>query len=184
MKVYVYKGTEYRTERSVREAIFKEQRIAFPKIESDEQWATFNVEVVDKPHTQSQLTVEQLISRYLDEVRTKFERFRTSSSTYIESALGFTANANTTAFENVTGLIAQIKYRVNQGEQDPVVLFKGYDNEVHQLNLVQLEQLQAEISMYGSKAYQYKWTKKEQIRACTTKEQLGEIVFDLNEIGH
>ena len=57
MKVYVYKGAEYYSERQLREAIFKAERKVFAKCESEKDWAKHSVEVRE---VEQVLTEEQL----------------------------------------------------------------------------------------------------------------------------
>ena len=60
MKVYNYQGVEYKSEREVRQAIFKSERKAIPTCESAEAWAKFGVVYTE---VEVQLTQEQLASQ-------------------------------------------------------------------------------------------------------------------------
>lgn len=184
MKVYIYNGEEYNTGRQVRQAIFKEERKAFGGCKTATEWAKHGVELIETKTVASEPSLDVLKGQKLAQVGAMFEQFRKSSKTYIESSLGFTANANTTAFENVTGLIAQIEYRQGQGELNPTVEFMAFDNTRHPLNLAQLKTLQVELSLHGSKAYEYKWEVKAKIRACETKEELDSIDINFSAINN
>ena len=182
-KIYTYRGVTYGSEREVRNAIFSSERKALPNL-SDTDWVKFGVEVAPLEVKVKEQTLEQLKESKLGQIGSAFNVFRSSSKTYVYSSLGFKANANTTAFENVSGLIVQLQYREEQGEIDPTIGFMTYDNKVVNLKLNDLKTLQMEISSYGTRAYEYKWAKKEQVRACKTKEELDAVKFDMEEIGH
>lgn len=185
MKCYLYQGTEYRNEREVRQAIFKEERKAFGKPKTIAEWAQFGVEIVEAKSTVAkEQSIELLKELALGRIGAAFEAFRKSSKTYIYSSLGFKVNANTTAFENVSGLVAQLQYRQDEGELDPVVSFMTYDDETQNLSLAQMKTIQMEISSYGTRAYEYKWGVKAKVRACSSKEELDAIVIDFSSIGH
>ena len=184
MKKYIYKENEYRTERALRVAIFEAERLALPMLSTVDDWAKYGVTLTVTEPVVTESSLDTMKGQKLGQIGALFEQFRKSSKTYIESTLGFRANANTTAFENVSGLIAQLQYRQEQGEYEPVVNYMSFDNTVFDLSLSQLKTLQMEISLYGSSAYEYKWMKKAQVRACNSKEELDAIKFDTEEIGH
>ena len=183
-KIYTYRGVTHGSEREVRNAVFESERKALPKLLDQTGWAKFGVDVTTVEPKIKEKTLDQLKGLKLGEIGAMFDAFRKSSNAYVHSSLGFNANANTTAFENVSGLIAQLQYRQEQGEIEPTVGFMTYDNEVVNLKLSNLKTLQMEISLYGTRAYEYKWAKKAQVRACTSKEELEQVVFDMAEIGH
>ena len=56
------------------------------------------------------ISLAQAKQNKLDELETAFDSYRESKNTYINSSLGFKANANVTAYNNVDGLISQIEY--------------------------------------------------------------------------
>ena len=43
-KVYIYKDVEYQSEYLLRKAIFKEERLALPKISTAEDWAKISID--------------------------------------------------------------------------------------------------------------------------------------------
>ena len=46
MQHYLYKGVEYKNERELRKAIFEQERKAFAKCETEEDWAKYGVDLV------------------------------------------------------------------------------------------------------------------------------------------
>lgn len=76
MKVYVYKGAEYRNERQLREAIFKAERKAFAKCETENDWARHSVEIRE---VEQVLTEEQLARQ----ARTKRDRLLSACDYYV-----------------------------------------------------------------------------------------------------
>lgn len=87
---------------------------------------------------------------------------------HVASSLGFTADANSTANENVNGLLVTIG--------DGTVQFCDYYNEFHALNKAQLETLQSEIIQNGQNLYAQKWQYRTAIENCTDNEGLDAIV--------
>ena len=87
---------------------------------------------------------------------------------HVVSSLGFTADANSTANENVNGLLVTIG--------DGTVQFCDYYNEFHALNKAQLETLQSEIIQNGQNLYAQKWQYRTAIENCTDNEGLDAIV--------
>lgn len=124
-------------------------------------------------------TLEQLQSKKLSQLELQFNRYRESSDTYLVSSLGFKANANITAFDNVSGLVAQLQHRIENGEENPQVGFMTFDDELVLMDLTQMKTLQVEISQNGSNIYSQKWALRQAIKAAEDKEVLDaiEIVF-------
>lgn len=87
---------------------------------------------------------------------------------HIKSSLGFEADANSTANENVNGLLVTI----GSGTVD----FCDYYNQFHELNKTQLETLQSEIVQNGQSLYTQKWQYRTTIENCTSNEQLDDVV--------
>lgn len=77
MKVYIYKDTEYRSERAVRKAIFEATRLALPKVE-DTNWKDYEVEVKEVTVAPSE---EELANR----VRTQRNSLLRKSDFYMMS---------------------------------------------------------------------------------------------------
>ena len=87
---------------------------------------------------------------------------------HVASSLGFTADANSTANENVNGLLITIG--------DGTVQFCDYYNEFHALNKAQLETLRSEIIQNGQSLYAQKWKYRTAIEDCVDNEGLDAVV--------
>ena len=87
---------------------------------------------------------------------------------YVVSSLGFTADANSTANENVNGLLITIG--------DGTVQFCDSYNQFHELNKAQLETLQSEIVQNGQNLYAQKWQYRTAIEDCVDNEGLDAVV--------
>lgn len=87
---------------------------------------------------------------------------------HLKSSLGFEIDANSTAKENVQGLIEE----VGTG----TVQFCDYYNQFHELNKAQLETLKSEINQNGQALYAQKWQYRTAIEACTDNEELDAVV--------
>lgn len=57
MKIYTYCGIDYKSERAVRQAVFNEERMAFPVCKTPEDWAKYGIDIseVDVEFTEEQL---------------------------------------------------------------------------------------------------------------------------------
>lgn len=91
---------------------------------------------------------------------------------HVKSSLGFTVDANSTANENVNGLLITIG--------DGTVQFCDYYNQFHELNKSQLETLQSEIIQNGQSLYAQKWQYRTAIEACADNAQLDAAVAAIN----
>lgn len=91
---------------------------------------------------------------------------------HIKSSLGFTADANRTANENVSGLIETIG--------DGTVQFCDYYNQFHELTKSDLETLKAEIIKNAQNLYQQKWVYRAQIEQCESNEGLDAVLETIN----
>ena len=91
-----------------------------------------------------------------------------SERAHIVSSLGFTADANRIAKDNIQGLIEEV------GEG--TIQFCDYHNQFHELNKTQLETLKSEINQNGQNLYQQKWVYRTQIEAATDNEGLDAVV--------
>ena len=167
---YIFNGKEYRSEKALRQAIFENTRKAFGPVVD---LAEYGVEVVEVIPVAPSLDV--LKSQKMVELEERFAEYRQSSNTFIESSLGFRVNANVTAFDNVSGLVAQLQYRQENGEANPTIGFMSFDDALVVLSLSDLKKLQVEISENGSKAYAQKWAVRTAIENAKNKEALNEI---------
>lgn len=88
---------------------------------------------------------------------------------HVKSSLGFEVDANSTANENVNGLLITIA-------DNETVQFCDYYNQFHELNKSQLETLQSEIVQNGQSLYAQKWQYRTAIGNCGNNEQLGAVL--------
>ena len=117
------------------------------------------------------------MARKLDELNAKLEETKTSSAAHISSSTGYVVNANTTAKQNIDGLITAMT-----AQNLSTVNFMTFDNTLAELTLEQLKTLQLELISYGNNLYAKKWSLRAQIEACTTKEEVDAIVIDYSDV--
>ena len=91
---------------------------------------------------------------------------------YIKSSLGFTSDADSTANENITGLLLTIG--------DNTIQFCDYYNEFHELNKSQLTTLQNEIIQNAQNLYTQKWQYRTAIENAADNSSLDEAVSQIN----
>lgn len=91
---------------------------------------------------------------------------------YIKSSLGFTSDADSTANENITGLLLTIG--------DNTIQFCDYYNEFHTLNKSQLTTLQNEIIQNAQNLYTQKWQYRTAIENATDNSTLDQAVSQIN----
>lgn len=111
-------------------------------------------------------------ARALTQLNADFETVKDNA--YLKSSLGFTANANPTAKENVQGLIEEVG--------DGTVQFCDYYNQFHELNKSQLETLKSEINQNGQALYAQKWQYRTAIEQCSDNEGLDQVVAGIEFI--
>ena len=121
--------------------------------------------------------LENVKARKLAELNRAMEEAKVSSSVSILSSTGYTVNANTTAKQNVDGLITAMTATGRE-----VVGFMTYDNQLINMTLEQLKTIQLELISYGNNLYARKWTLRAQIEACTTKEEVDAIVISYADV--
>lgn len=173
---YVYNGKEYVSERAVRQAIYKQEKKIFGKPETNDHWVKLGVTYTEEERV---TPIESLKAQKMVELEERFNEYRQSKDTFIESSLGFRVNANIVAFDNVSGLVAQLQYRQENGESNPVIGFMSFDDALVVLSLADLKKLQVEISENGSLAYAKKWAIRTAIENAKNEEELNaiEIMF-------
>ena len=91
---------------------------------------------------------------------------------HIFSSLGFESDADSTANENITGLLLTIG--------DSTIQFCDYYNEFHTLNKSQLTTLQNEIIQNAQNLYTQKWQYRTAIENATDNSSLDEAVSQIN----
>jgi hypothetical protein len=121
--------------------------------------------------------LENVKARKLAELSRAMEEAKVSSSVSILSSTGYTVNANTTAKQNVDGLITAMTATGRE-----VVGFMTYDNQLINMTLEQLKTIQLELISYGNNLYARKWSLRGQIEACKTKQEVDAIVIDYSDV--
>lgn len=121
--------------------------------------------------------IENVKARKLAELNRAMEEAKVSSSVSIKSSVGYTVNANTTAKQNVDGLITAMTATGRD-----TVSFMTFDNQLVELTLEQLKAIQLELISYGNNLYARKWALRSQIDACTTKEEVDAIVISYADV--
>lgn len=183
VKKYTYNGTEYNSAHQVRQAIWNNEHKIFGSPETVEDWVTLGVtitETIDPPSPEPhEPDLDELKQMKLGALDGAFNEYRNSSETFLVSSLGFKANSNVTAFDNVSGLVAQLQFKADKGEANPQVGFMTFDDELVMLDLEKMKTLQVEISENGSNVYAQKWMLRQTIQAAENEETLNaiEIVF-------
>lgn len=90
---------------------------------------------------------------------------------YVESSLGFRADATRRSIEDIDGLIDL----VSSGALPAPVTFRDYDNAYHQLTLDQLNTLRLEAKGRGPVLYGRKWELEAAVDAAETVEAVQAI---------
>ena len=121
--------------------------------------------------------IDNVKARKLTDLNRAMEEAKASSAVSIHSSVGYTVNANTTAKQNVDGLITAM---TATGAE--TVSFMTFDNELVNLTLAQLKTIQLELISYGNNLYARKWALRSQIEACKTKEEVDAIVIDYSDV--
>lgn len=121
--------------------------------------------------------IESVKARKLAELNRAMEEAKVSPSVSIQSSVGYTVNANTTANQNVDGLITAMTATGRD-----TVSFMTFDNQLVELTLEQLKAIQLELIRYGNNLYARKWALRSQIEACKTKEEVDAIVISYADV--
>lgn len=122
------------------------------------------------PHKTQEMLLTEARNNKLSELKKK--SLDALENGYIDSSLGFKADANTTAVRDLEGL-------VTIGAD--TVMFCDFDNEFHPLNKEQVLTLQREVLLNGQNLYAQKWGFRQQINEAETVEAINaiEIHFDM-----
>lgn len=132
------------------------------------KWQEFkdNIEQEQQQQQQEYNRFENRQARALVQLNQDFET--AAQRAHVKSSLGFEVDANSTANENVNGLLVTI----GTGTVD----FCDYYNQFHELNKSQLETLQSEIVQNGQNLYVQKWQYRTAIENCGNNEQLDAVL--------
>ena len=99
-----------------------------------------------------------------------FDEVYDSKHLKLSSSLGFEINANSVANTNIDGLIKVLK-KTGAGS----VLFRAFNNDLHNVTLDDLETMQMEIIMNGQALYAKKWELENIIDKASSIKELMEI---------
>lgn len=181
MKKYELDGVVYTTELEVRKALYEQKRIMLGRVSgaAAEFWQKYGVNFVEVEDeiTLHEPTLEELKQTKLGALECVFDETRNSKNLSIVSSLGFKVNANNVAFNNITGLIAQLSYDESAGN-NATTAFMTFDDELVMVTVDDLKVLQAEISKNGTHLYTQKWTYRNQITSAKTEFDLNQISFE------
>lgn len=109
----------------------------------------------------------------LSELNLLFSSVETDA--WVNSSLGFKADANTTANTNIEGLI---KSMTALGQE--TVIFCDYDNIYRKVTLEELHTLQLEVIQNGQSLYAQKWAFRNAINEAKVKEELDAVQISFN----
>lgn len=169
VKTYTYDGVSYAAEEEVRQAIWEKERKVFcvaPEENTAEFWEARGVEYSE---TVEEASLDDLKAAKLLKLSASFFAWRNSSATMI-SSLGFTADADSRAMQDITGLWI----RATQ-DSDYTTTFMDAENVAHTVGAEDILTLASEVTRAGEDAYARKWELRAQIEA-------AEDVFALDAI--
>lgn len=174
---YLYNSQKYTSLWSLRQAIWQNEHKVYGNPTTQEEFQEIGLNVtVETYDPLDEMDLEQLRARCLSLLETQFTNYRNASTTYINSSLGFKANANVTAYNNVDGILLQAEMGAATLSEEGKVAFMDFDNQVQMLDANQLKTLKLEISENGSRAYGVKWQYRTQIEGATTNAELKELM--------
>ena len=173
---YLYNGQKYTSLWSLRQAIWTNEHKVYgnPTTQKNFQEIGLNV-TVEEYEPLDEMDLEALRARCLSNLEQQFTAYRNASTTYINSSLGFKANANVTAYNNVDGILLQAQMGASTLSEGKVA-FMDFDNQVQMLDADQLQILKLEISENGSRAYGVKWQYRTQIESAQTNAELKNLM--------
>lgn len=165
---YIYKEKTYNSPYALRQAIGKEQRIAYGDITSEEGFAAIGVEVkIEEYDPLDELPIETLRSQVMQRMTSSFNQYCNSSNTSIATSLGFPVNANVSSVTNVDICLAQLEeglVTLSDGESEATIEFRDFNDNMQSLTATQLKQIKAEIGANLSNARAKKWEYEAQIK--------------------
>ena len=181
---YIFEENKYTSLYQLRQAIWKSLRVAYANPKTQEEFDAI-------PELKGHVTVEEydpmddvndesLRARALSNLESSFTAYRNSPKTYINSSLGFKANANEVAFANIEGCIAQAEAPsgVMTTADEGKITFMDFEDQPHELTVDQLKTLKVEVASNGSRAYGVKWLYRQQIEAADRATLLKGFSFD------
>lgn len=180
---YLYNDTKYTSLWSLRQAIWQNEHKAYGNPITQQEWDEIGIKVtVEEYDPLDEMNLEALRARCLSLLESQFTAYRNASTTYVNSSLGFKANANITAYNNVDGILLQAEMGAGTLSEGKIA-FMDFDNQVQMLDAEQLKTLKLEISENGSRAYGVKWQYRTQIEQATTNAELKNLMaFNFNPV--
>jgi hypothetical protein len=173
---YLYNDKKYTSLWSLRQAIWQNEHKAYGNPITQQEWDEIGIKVtVEEYDPLDEMNLEALRARCLSLLESQFTAYRNASTTYVNSSLGFKANANITAYNNVDGILLQAEMGAGTLSEGKIA-FMDFDNQVQMLDADQLKMLKLEISENGSRAYGVKWQYRTQIEQAQTNAQLKELM--------
>lgn len=171
-KRYIYDDKTFKTYDDLRRYVLKMTGLVFDHPNTTEEFsdAGLFVQVVEYDPI-DEMDVEELRKVCLKRLNTQLMAYRNADTTSIQSSLGFEANANITAYNNVDGVWLQAEEGSSTLSEGKVA-FMDFDDQLQMLDAEQLKTLKLEISENGSRAYGVKWTARQAIEAAQTVEEL------------
>lgn len=146
-----------------RPSINEFQRIQENEVKLISGFYTITYSVIDMELDRVKEIKKERLSNSFDEVYD-------SKHLKVLSSLGFEINANSVANTNIDGLIKVLK---KTGVES--VLFRAFNNDLHNVTLDDLETMQMEIIMNGQTLYAKKWELETIIDSASTLDELIEI---------
>lgn len=119
------------------------------------------------------MTLDEAKAAKIEELNAGLETARRDSKANILSSVGFSINANTTANENIAGLIALL-----EATEKDSTSFMAFDNTLQTVTLEELKTMQLELVAWGQALYAYKWQVRSQIEAADDVETVMAIGID------
>lgn len=172
-KRYIYDEKTFKTYDDLRRYVLKTTGMVFDHPNTTEEFSDVGlfVQVVDYDPV-DEMNVEDLRKVCLKRLNTQLMAYRNSDATSIQSSLGFEANANITAYNNVDGVWLQAEEGSQTAAEDGKIAFMDFDDNLQMLDADQLKTLKLEISENGSRAYGVKWQARQAIEGAKTVAEL------------
>ena len=176
MKKYTYNKQDYFSEYALRNAIFNNERKVFGEITTDAEWKKLGVTVSE--YKEPEKTFDELKSEKLSELSTQalaFEENVNKDMSFVSSVGGYHINGDRRTRSNLEDLITY--------STTDTIQFRDYDNTERTVTKEQLQVMLKEHVINGQNLYYQKWAYEEQIKACTTIEELNaiEIKFTMKD---
>lgn len=114
--------------------------------------------------------LENTKARAYNTLNEEFEQAKVNA--YVVSSLGFTADSDSTAKENVDGLIEVL-------DDTQTVQFCDYHNIFRTLTKAQLQVLKNEIIQNGQALYAQKWAYRTQLDECGSNEDIAAVLASI-----